>query len=170
MCLQLKEIDGWPSGICQDCKSKLMITTNFFEACKRTEIVLQDEFGELLSSTFDESDFEESSESENCPIYDFSDDSSANEELLEEIIPLQQLKEKLNKRKSNKKVKSKNSKKFVIEEKTIEILKTKKSVKLNDSNYSKKGIKSSLEKIKPTKNGTKHKSDIPTVHTFRHTY
>lgn len=58
--LQLKEIDGWPNGICEDCKSKLTITTNFFNICKNTQNILLEQLGEkktpLLENSFDDSE------------------------------------------------------------------------------------------------------------------
>lgn len=136
----------------------MIITTNFFISCKITQHELLDEFGESvdeLSSTFDETfDSEKSSDENNTQIYDCCDESSsgettANDEDLEDCIPLQELKNTIKKQKKNKIVKKKDQKKFKIEpikQQSVQTSTPKKSFTLHDSNHS----KDSKERVKLT--------------------
>lgn len=99
--LQLKDVSGWPTGICVDCKSKLVITRNFFTECRSTQQDLLDQFGDpsspLNSTLFDDS----FTMSDDDCFDDKTDNTSANESFLEEIIPLGELRKSLKSKADN---------------------------------------------------------------------
>lgn len=41
--LQIKNIPGWPIGICDNCKCKLISATEFFSVCKNTQKILMEQ-------------------------------------------------------------------------------------------------------------------------------
>lgn len=115
--LQLNDDVGWPTGICEDCKSKLIITRNFLSVCKSTQQILLDQFGDpsSLNSTFDDSIATSDDDSSIDDSFDDNkDDSSANWSL-DELIPLVELKKKKSlpqRSRINKKGKKGNKKKI----------------------------------------------------------
>lgn len=56
--LKIIDFDGWPSGICLDCKSKLTVTHNFIIGYLKTHKILQEEFEANSNNTFDEDDIQ----------------------------------------------------------------------------------------------------------------
>lgn len=44
--LQIEDLDGWPAGLCEDCKSKLVFTRNFINVCTVSQDFLVEQFAD----------------------------------------------------------------------------------------------------------------------------